>query len=337
MNALLGTPSLRSPARFDLDSLRKALDDSTLNVGLKVLGDRWSMAIMRTAFVGVRRFDDWLTQLGLPRPTLAARLKSMVALGIFYKRVYQEKPLRESYHLSARGLAMYDTVLMSWAWEQRWGGGAMPLPQELLHLDCGHAFTPHIRCGHCQTFATLDHLRLELRSDPTGPTESATPREGKSSPPIVKLPPSGRSTRVSGVDDRAMTLGLRVDRWALMVVAAVLLGNHYFDQLAYVLRIAPSVLARRLRDLVSTGLLRCEPDPDDARRQFYRLTPASRALSTYLVCFAHWSSEHLCHRASTIAPQHLPEGHDFFPEVVCSHCSGRLKPWAVRFSFGATT
>jgi DNA-binding HxlR family transcriptional regulator len=331
MNAILRTIPHRSPARYDLDSLQKALEESTLNAGLKVLGDRWSMAILRTAFVGVRRFDDWLQQLGLPKPTLAARLKSMVALGIFYKRVYQERPLRESYHLSARGLALYDTVLMSWAWESRWGGGVMPLPHELVHGDCGHPFTPELSCSQCHQQTTLEQLRLGLR------LHECTPANSIGQTPAAGLSATARGTRISGVNSRAMTLGLRVDRWALMVVAAVMLGNHHFDQLAYVLRIAPSVLARRLRDLVTTGLLRCDPDPDDARRQFYRLTPASRALSGYLVCFSHWSSEHLCHRASTIAPQHSPSGHDFFPEVVCSHCLGRLKPWAVRFSYGDST
>lgn len=310
-----------TPAPVALDRLQAALSHSTLNIGLKVLGDRWSLAILRTAFVGVRRFDDWIAQLRLPKPTLSARLRTLVALGIFYKRVYQEKPRRESYHLSAKGLALYDTVLMSWLWESRWGQDALPLPHKLVHHDCGHAFTPVLACSHCSQETHLSQLRLQLQeSDALG----------------ARLPPAPTKTRagrISGVNHLAMTLGLRVDRWALMVVAAIVLGNHHFDQLVHVLQIANSVLARRLRDMVATGLLRSEVSPTDARRQIYGLTPASRDLFGYIVCFAHWSSEHLCQRSSTIAPLHQPDGHAFVPQVECSQCKGRLKPWAVRFSY----
>jgi DNA-binding HxlR family transcriptional regulator len=313
-------------APFDLASLQKALAESTLNAGLKALGDRWSLAILRTAFVGVRRFDDWLTQLQIPRPTLAVRLKGMVALGIFYKRVYQEKPLRESYHLSAKGLALYDTVLMSWVWESRWGKGTLSLPNKLVHQDCGKTFTPSLACASCLQPTAQGHLRLSLDLRAHNLASAFLPQAGGR---------VARGARVSGVDDMAMTLGLRVDRWALLVVAAIMLGNHYFAQLGQVLQIAPSVLARRLRDMVATGLLRCDPDLLDARRQVYGLTSASRDLFGYIVCFAHWSSEYLCQRASTIVPLHEPDDHAFVPQVVCSQCLGRLKPWAVGFSYGA--
>jgi hypothetical protein len=86
---------------------------------------------------------------------------------------------------------------------------------------------------------------------------------------------AGRSSRVATQDGTDMGLGLRVDRWALLIVNAVILGCHHFDQIAYVLGIASSVLSRRLSGMVEAGLLLCQPDLNDARRNIYRLTPAS--------------------------------------------------------------
>jgi DNA-binding HxlR family transcriptional regulator len=71
------------PGRFapgftpDLDSTRDAIASSTLSHGLMVLGDRWTTAVLMGAFTGVRRFEDWQVQLGIPRSTLTDRLKKL--------------------------------------------------------------------------------------------------------------------------------------------------------------------------------------------------------------------------------------------------------------------
>ena len=65
----------------DLDLTRDALASSTLNHGLMVLGDRWTVAVLLGAFTGAHRFEEWHARLGIPRPTLANRLRSLVGLG----------------------------------------------------------------------------------------------------------------------------------------------------------------------------------------------------------------------------------------------------------------
>ena len=124
----------------DLDLTRDALASSTLNHGLMVLGERWTMAVMMGAFTGVNRFDDWQNRLGIPRPTLANRLKTLVALGLMRQRAYQERPRRMAYHLTAAGMKLYPHVLMVWVWERRWGSRRSQLPDSLLHKPCGHHF-----------------------------------------------------------------------------------------------------------------------------------------------------------------------------------------------------
>jgi DNA-binding HxlR family transcriptional regulator len=133
-----------------------------------------------------------------------------------------------------------------------------------------------------------------------------------------------------------MGLGLRVDRWALMIVTAVVLGCHYFDQLLHVLGIASSVLSRRLSGMVEAGLLLAQADTHDARRTIYRLTPASRDLFGYLVCFSTWAAREYLHQPSSIRPVHKRCGQLFTPRIACSGCCAVVSPWDVGFETAAS-
>ncbi|MCJ0764793.1 winged helix-turn-helix transcriptional regulator [Variovorax terrae] len=299
----------------DLDLTRDALASSTLSHGLHLLGDRWTVAVILGAFLGVRRFDDWQARLGIPRHTLAERLKALTELGLLRQRPYQQRPLRQGYHLTAKGLALYNHVLMMWTWERRWGVRASMLPQRLVHRGCGHAFVPQMACAACGDRVGVGDLMFSLH------VNAALQ---------ARVPPRLRAARLSPEASAQMGLGLRVDRWALLIVSAVLLGCHYFDQLSHVLGIGSSVLARRLAGMVDSGLLLCQADLNDARRRIYRLTPASRDLFGYIICFSSWASRYHFHEPSSIRPTHKGCGQPFVPQVVCSHCHAPLQPWEVR-------
>ena len=149
--------------------------------------------------------------------------------------------------------------------------------------------------------------------------------------PALLLPTedTGRNARVAASGSDGMGLGLRVDRWALMIVAAVVLGCHYFDELGRVLGIASSVLARRRSGMVETGLLLAQPDVADARRMRYRLTPASRDLFGYLVCFSTWASPDHLHQPSSIRPVHKSRGQRFWPPGLFGPRRKPCPPWGV--------
>lgn len=300
----------------DLDRTRDAIASSALSHGLMLLGDRWTTAVLLGSFTGVTRFEDWQTRLGIPRSTLTDRLRKLVGLGLLRQRAYQERPRRSGYHLTRAGLNLYDHVLMIWVWEKRWGTRKAALPARLLHRPCGHNFMPVVSCAACGAKTGMNDLQVGLRVNPVLLAAART---------------AGRSARVAGSDGTDMGLGLRVDRWSLLIVNAVILGCHHFDQLAYVLGIASSVLARRLSGMVDAGLLLCQPDLNDARRNIYRLTPASRDLFSYLVCFSTWASRDHLRQPSSIRPVHKACGRPFIPQVVCSACGEALKPWDVSY------
>jgi DNA-binding HxlR family transcriptional regulator len=115
---------------------------------LAVVGDPWTLLILRDAFAGVQRFDDWRQRLGLARNVLAARLKTLVAQGILETRLYSEHPPRKDYVLTAKGRDLGPVLLTLKAWGDRhvYGRGAQPV--EYLHA-CGAAFEPVIVCEAC--------------------------------------------------------------------------------------------------------------------------------------------------------------------------------------------
>lgn len=301
----------------DLDLTRDALASSPLNHGLLVQGDRWTVAVLLGAFTGITRFDNWQARLGIPRPTLANRLRALVNQGLMRQRAYQERPRRLAYHLTRSGLKLYSHVLMIWVWEKRWGTRHTPLPNLLRHALCGHAFVPTLTCSACGEQVVMNDLQLTLAINPA----------------LLAQPPNaGRTARLAATDTSHMALGLRVDRWSLLILTAVMLGCHHFDQLRHVLGISDSVLSRRLAGMVESNLLSNQPDRGDARRRFYRLTPASRDLLPYLVCFSAWAAREYLGQPSSIQPIHKTCGQPLQPQVVCSACADPVNPWDVSFT-----
>jgi DNA-binding HxlR family transcriptional regulator len=298
----------------DLDLTRDAIASSVLNHGLLSLGDAWTSAVLMGAFTGISQFDTWHERLGIPRATLADRLSRLIDMGLMRKRAYSQRPLRQGYRLTQDGLKLYQHVLMFWVWERRWGTRRAALPAQLMHRSCGRAFTPVLACASCHAPTRLGDLTLTLRINPQL---------------LAAAPGAGRTGRVARIDSTG--IGLRVDRWSLLIVTAVILGCHYFDQLVHVLGISTSVLARRLAGMEQSGLLRGDSDTQDTRRRIYRLTAASRDLFGYLVCFSNWASHYL-HQPSSVRPLHKPAGHPFVPDVLCSACHAPVQAWDVHFS-----
>ncbi len=303
----------------DLDLTRDALATSTLSHGLQIIGDRWTVALLLGAFLGIRKFDDWQAQLGIPRNTLTERLKALTDLGLLRQKPYQERPVRMAYHLTEKGLKLYPQVLMMWVWARRWGASQVTLPPKLLHKTCGHAFSPSMSCAHCHDKVGVNDLTFSLQINPALALQPGQPALRQ------------RAPRVAAATEGPDGLALRVDRWALMITSAVLLGCHHFDQLSHVLGIGSSVLARRLAGMVDSGLLLCQADMNDARRKIYRLTPSSRDLFGYIICFSSWASRHHLQQPNSIRSVHKACGQPFVPQVVCSHCREELHPWDVTF------
>lgn len=116
---------------------------------LEVVGDPWTLLILRDAFADVRRFEQWQEGLGVARNVLAARLKSLVANGVLEKRLYSEHPPRHEYALTAKGRDLYGVLMTMAAWGDRHVYGAGGGPVEFVHRGCGGRFEPALVCQTC--------------------------------------------------------------------------------------------------------------------------------------------------------------------------------------------
>ena len=85
--------------------------------GLSVVGDRWTMLVLRDCFLGIRRFEQMQERLGITRHVLIDRLRKLEAAGVLRRDAYQQRPLRHEYRLTERGKALYPLLvtLIDWA------------------------------------------------------------------------------------------------------------------------------------------------------------------------------------------------------------------------------
>lgn len=127
---------------------------------LSVLGDRWTMLILRNAFMGVRRFDDFQRSLGLTRHVLSERLKRLVEHEILVKVPYVQRQERFEYQLTDKGLDLYPIILAMVQWADKWMDLGMGKPLEFTHKSCGKKINPKVVCSECNDQIHVQDVRV---------------------------------------------------------------------------------------------------------------------------------------------------------------------------------
>jgi DNA-binding HxlR family transcriptional regulator len=114
---------------------------------LDVVGDSWTMLIVRDAFAGVTRFDDFQDNLGMPRNTLRGRLKKLVDAGVMAKVPYLDRPPRHDYVLTDSGRDLWPVLTAM----RQWGDlhGCPASPARIVHDACGAAVRTVVVCTSC--------------------------------------------------------------------------------------------------------------------------------------------------------------------------------------------
>jgi DNA-binding HxlR family transcriptional regulator len=160
-------------------ALRREYDGQAcaLARSLEVVGERWTLLILRDLFFGVRRFSDLQTHLDVPRAVLSTRLARLVEAGVVERRPY--RPGREEYVLTAAGMELWPIVhqLMQWGERHLVADGPVRL---FAHATCGSDLSSH---GDCPSCGTAPH-----------PEEIET-RPGPGVPSVVRRDPISRALR----------------------------------------------------------------------------------------------------------------------------------------------
>ncbi|KPH97635.1 transcriptional regulator, HxlR family [Actinobacteria bacterium OK074] len=175
-----------------------ATQECSIARALEVIGERWTLLVVRDALYGVRRYNDFLSHLGIPRAVLAARLQALTAEGILEKRRYQESPPRDEYVPTERGIALWPALRALGLWGRVHLAGTRL--RYFRHATCGtdQDLGPYGECPACGTLVPVADVLLvpgpDLDPDPDDPVSRALLRPKRMLEPIDTAPRVGSST-----------------------------------------------------------------------------------------------------------------------------------------------
>ncbi|UNK71503.1 helix-turn-helix domain-containing protein [Microbacterium sp. H1-D42] len=293
---------------------------SAIGTALLALGDRWNLLILQRAFVlHTRRFGDWRDQLGLSESTLAARLKEMVAAGLFERVPYDDNGRsRDEYRMTPRALELWNLLLAIWGWEQTALAAVEDAPV-LMHDVCGGALNPVLGCGVCGTAGITARDTRAERGAQAEFARISVPRLHRRA-----QEPSGPIDPMSYYPETMAILG---DRWSTAILAAAFLGIRRFNAFKAELGIAQSILSDRLRRFVAEGVLH---EPDEAGE--YRLTSKGMAFFPVYAVLVDWAQRwYGGDAADELTISHVACGNRLQPVLLCSECGGQLTRKSVHF------
>lgn len=116
---------------------------------MSVIGDRWTVLILRDCLFGISRFDQFHERLGCSRMIVSKRLTHLVAEGILEPTLYQARPPRHEYRLTEQGRALGGVLMMMSDWADTWRPKADTPKPRRRHAACGKTFSPVLACSEC--------------------------------------------------------------------------------------------------------------------------------------------------------------------------------------------
>lgn len=294
-----------------------------------VLGDVWTLRILRTIFRGKRRYSDFVKGFGVSRAVLTDRLGKLVEQGVLVRDTGDGG--HPQYLLSASGLDLWSLFLAMWLWEHDWGGAKDPdtwAPDQprgaVVHAGCGKVMRPQLQCLHCQQ---------EVVPSQTGLPASALLLTGAGH--AVPLPGGAsvyRRARSATRDALPRTMRLsRVigDRWNSVLVGEAFRGTRLFSRFESALGIGPAQLSDRLAELQNLGILQAQAYA--GVRQEYRLTKAGMALFPMTLELIRWGSQWLVPPEQALQLQHQTCGQPLVARWHCDQCRQMLTRDTIRF------
>ncbi len=295
---------------------------------IAVIGDAWTLRILRTLFRGKRRFSDFVNEFGVSKAVLTDRLSKLVQHGVL-SRLAPEGAHPE-YRLTECGLDLWSLFLAMWVWETEWGTAKNPdtwapdMPRaQVTHTVCGHVMNPRLCCAQCQREVTP----FETVGLPSAPDRRASKDASVASAFRRARQPVSNGDASNQVQALSRVVG---DRWNSALVAAAFRGVRTFSGFEQELSIGPAQLSQRLAELQQLGILRTQTG--QGARLEYRLSKSGVALFPATLEMVRWGNRWMQVGGSPLQIQHVPCGHDLQAKWHCSHCHQELARDTMRFS-----
>ena len=140
--------------------------ESSVARAAEIVGEKWTLLILRDAFYGVTRFGDFHADLGIARNILSNRLRWLVAHGVMTRQLYRESPDRYEYVLTPKGHALFPVLASLMHWGDEWTNATGERPQQLIHHECGRSGIHSVAsCSHCGSELEARGVRVEPLPD----------------------------------------------------------------------------------------------------------------------------------------------------------------------------
>ena len=120
-------------------------EDMALSTISDLVGDRWTLLLLISSYLGIKRYDGFVNQLNIASNILSHRLKLLVEKNIFTKIIYQDQPLRYEYLLTEKGKSLYALIMVL----RQWALGYQATEESLIHLQCGQPLSLTVLCQSC--------------------------------------------------------------------------------------------------------------------------------------------------------------------------------------------
>lgn len=287
-----------------------------LGRALTIVGDAWSVRIIRSSFVGLRTFGTLRDTLGISDAVLSRRLSSLVADGIFTHPSDRLGGTAREYRLTDAGKDLWRVLVAIRSWDEAWAGSNHPDSEiELHHHKCDRVTHPVLGCGACGAIGVRArdasaHAQAELFRD------------------VRTI----RSRRLAGSGSEVDSTRVLGDHWATLVLACALMGATRFQDFQRELDIPAGTLTSRLRDFVDAGVLSRKAHREGTRRQVYRLTPRGLDFFAVAAMINDWSRHWLATDGNSgLSLVHRACGGELRPQFTCNYCNAVLERTAVSF------
>ena len=291
---------------------------------LVLIGDRWSLLIVGSAFLGIRRFSAWRQAIGVSSSILSNRLVRLVDIGCLAK-VSSEGRGHETYKLTKMGTDLFATALMFWRFDRIWSTRGATQRVTLTHTGCGHAMTPSLVCKQCgkevraRDVQYADGPGMRLEANPP-PKSSRRSNETLNNGTLIAAL-YGESIDYFG------------DRFTQLVMASFFLGERRFEDIRLRWQLAPNVLADRLKLLVDSGMLQRRIYESSYDRKEYILTPKGMDVYPIALALNAWGDRWLAgRRGAPLTLTHVPCGGPLEPMLACNVCAQEITAHEVQFT-----
>jgi DNA-binding HxlR family transcriptional regulator len=289
--------------------------DNAIAWSIGITADEWTLLILRYALSdGVTRFQQWQDLLPISSAVLSDRLKRICEVGILEQAAYTDKPLRQEYRLTPRGISLWPMMAAICGWESTWAHGqAEPVPV-LVHRRCGRRFDPLMACASCGEM--IEPREVTGRFGPSGSWPRSAPNT------TMRRRSSGSSALGPGFFPQ--TRVLVGNRWSAAMMGAAYLGAHRFSEFQRRLGAPATVVADRLRRFQAIDVL--SPTGEErGDRSSYHLTDKGRAFFPVVMSAIEWGQRwFLAPEGPAVIFQHRDSDHPFSVLLRCSECSGAL-------------